>query len=479
MRLEDGQNSNAVEGSSSTDRSSQGAPRAEPGASLLERYRAVRAMSLRLRAPLSEEDCLAQSMPDASPVKWHLAHTTWFFETFVLADCESSSGADATYRPFDPAYAVLFNSYYNSIGEQYSRPHRGLLTRPSLAEVMEYRAHVDERMTAHLAAGLSFELEAVVELGLHHEQQHQELMLTDLKHLLSFNPLKPAYVPAAETRRVDLPPLRWRRHEEGLHWIGHQGAGFHFDNEGPRHRVFVNGFAIANRLVSNGEYLEFMADAGYQRPEFWLSDGWACVQERGWQAPLYWERAAAGAGGGADLDSGSDPRSNPGWRVMTLAGLRPLDPSEPLCHVSYYEADAFATWAGARLPTEAEWEVAATQAGIESAAPGNFVDDGHFHPRALAASPGAEPAQLFGDVWEWTRSAYAPYPGFEAAPGAIGEYNGKFMCNQMVLRGGSCASSRAHLRASYRNFFHPDARWQFSGIRLARDAEPADRATLS
>lgn len=483
MRLEAGPNSNAVEGATSTDRSSQGTPGAEPGGSLLERFRAVRAMSLGLRAPLSNEDCLAQSMPDASPVKWHLAHTTWFFETFVLADCQPSSGADATYSPFDPAYAVLFNSYYNSIGEQYSRPHRGLLTRPSLAEVMEYRAHVDELMTRHLAAGLSSELEAVVELGLHHEQQHQELMLTDLKHLLSCNPLKPAYAPAVATPAVELPPLGWRRHEEAVHWIGHQGAGFHFDNEGPRHRVFVNGFAIANRLVSNGEYLEFMADAGYQRSEFWLSDGWACVQERGWQAPLYWERAAAGAGSGPDsgrsAEARSDARSDAGWRVMTLAGLQPLDPSEPLCHVSYYEADAFATWAGARLPTEAEWEVAAAQAEMESTAPGNFVDDGHFHPRALAGSPGAEPAQFFGDVWEWTRSAYAPYPGFEPAPGAIGEYNGKFMCNQMVLRGGSCASSRAHLRASYRNFFYPDARWQFSGIRLARDAEPVDRATLS
>jgi ergothioneine biosynthesis protein EgtB len=331
--------------------------------------------------------------------------------------------------------------------------------------VVAYRAHVDDLVAKHLADGVSSELEAVIELGIHHEQQHQELMLTDLKHLLSFNPLKPVYVQAAKTAAEEVPPLGWQRYEEALLWIGHEGEGFHFDNEGPRHRVFVNEFSIANRLVTNAEYLEFMADGGYARPEFWLSDGWACVRERQWQAPLYWECGGAAAGSH--------------WRVMTLSGLRDLESSEPLCHVSYYEADAFATWAGARLPTEAEWEVAASD--TEGPSTGNFVDEGHFHPRPVRVGEdrGAGPAQLFGDVWEWTRSAYSPYPGFEVAPGAIGEYNGKFMCNQMVLRGGSCASSRSHLRASYRNFFYPDARWQFSGVRLARDVEPAGRATLS
>jgi ergothioneine biosynthesis protein EgtB len=459
MTLEPEPSRNPSEGSSGSTEStgsSQRAPLARSERTLVERFRAVRGMSLRLREPLSEEDCLAQSMADASPVKWHLAHTTWFFETFVLTARESA------YRPFDPAYAVLFNSYYNSVGEQYSRPHRGLLTRPALAEVIEYRAYVDDLVERLLEAGASSELETIVELGLQHEQQHQELMLTDLKHLLSCNPLKPAYLPAVETSTVEVPPLGWQRYEEAVHWIGCRDEGFHFDSEGPRHRVLVNGFSLANRLVTNGEYLEFMADDGYSRPEFWLSDGWACAREQSWQSPLYWER--------------SEDSASSGWRTMTLSGLRDLESSEPLCHVSYYEADAFATWAGARLPTEAEWEVAA---GTESPSQGNFVEEGHLHPRPAGARRGSAPLQLFGDVWEWTRSAYAAYPGFVPAQGAIGEYNGKFMCNQMVLRGGSCASSRTHLRASYRNFFYPDARWQFSGVRLARDVEPADRATLS
>ena len=471
--------STASSNSSSDRDASGGAARSartvEDVAGLADRYRGVRATTLRLREPLSEEDCVVQSMPDASPVKWHLAHTTWFFETFVLAV------RDSRYRPFDPTYAVLFNSYYNSVGEQYARPDRGLLTRPSLAEITAYRSHVDALMESLFAEGVASELAAVIELGLQHEQQHQELLLTDLKHLLSFNPLRPAYVAGTDSSSqatpVDVPALRWKGYEEGIHRIGYEGEGFHFDNEGPRHRVFLDAFSIATRLVTNAEYLEFMADGGYARPEFWLSDGWACVQQRGWDAPLYWERA------GADARDARGERDR--FRVMTLRGLRDLQPSEPVCHVSYYEADAFATWAGARLPSEAEWEVAGEsvpRSDIDSASDAtreNFVDEGHFHPRPGDGTHGRELSQLFGDVWEWTRSPYTPYPGFRPVAGAIGEYNGKFMCNQMVLRGGSCVSSRSHLRVSYRNFFYPDARWQFSGLRLARDTRPVDPSRLS
>ncbi len=452
----------------STDDPAQGV-----AVSLAARYREVRARTLGLRGTLSEEDCVVQSMPDASPLKWHLAHTTWFFETFVL-----SAEVD-DYRTFDPAYAVLFNSYYNTVGEQYPRSDRGLLTRPSLGEVTAYRRDVDNWMEKLLAAGVSPDVEAVVELGLHHEQQHQELILTDLKHLLSRNPLRPVYVPGAEASEVEVPPLQWKRYPEALHWIGHEGEEFHFDNEGPRHRVFLDTFSIATRLVTNGEFLEFMADGGYSRPDLWLADGWACVQQRAWEAPLYWER-----------DEAAGSASREGWHQMTLSGLRDLRLCEPLCHVSYYEADAFASWAGARLPSEAEWEVAASSVPVAAAddsgelrldrrLSGRFADDGRFHPLPVSAQMPSELAQLFGDVWEWTRSPYIAYPGYRAPAGAIGEYNGKFMSNQMVLRGGSCVSSRSHLRASYRNFFYPDARWQFSGLRLARDVEPVERAKLS
>ena len=409
---------------------------------LAARFAAVRAATDLLAEPLSAEDTTAQSMPDASPVKWHLAHTSWFFETFVL---EALPGQ----RPFDPAYRVLFNSYYHSVGEQYFRPERGMITRPGLAEVRAYRAHVDAAVHALLARGtLSPAQREVLELGLQHEQQHQELILTDLKHLFSKNPLHPVYRPRPpEDAAPPAPALGWHAYPPGLREIGHTGPGFAFDNEGPRHRVYVHGFALASRLVTNGEYLAFVADRGYQRPELWLSDGWAAVCANGWRAPLYWREQ-----GGA-------------WRHYTLAGLREVAPGEPVTHVSAYEADAYARWAGARLATEAEWEVVA--AGAEVA--GNFVESGRLHPAAAPASA-AGPAQLFGDVWEWTSSAYAPYPGYRPPAGALGEYNGKFMANQLVLRGGSCATPRAHVRASYRNFFHPDARWQFSGIRLARDA---------
>jgi ergothioneine biosynthesis protein EgtB len=428
-------------------------PAATLARDLAARFASVRAATEALAEPLSPEDATAQSMPDASPVKWHLAHTSWFFETFLL---ESSAG----YRPFDPAYRVLFNSYYHSVGEQHHRPERGLITRPGLAEVRAYRAHVDAAAGALLARdALTPGQREVVELGLHHEQQHQELILTDLKHLLAKNPQQPAYREDAQRGAPAgaAPPLAWHAYPGGLREIGHAGGGYCFDNETPRHRVFVHGFALASRLVTNAEFVAFVEDGGYERPELWLSDGWAAVCENGWRAPLYWQE-------------------RDGERFQfTLAGLCALAPDEPVTHVSAYEADAYARWAGARLPTEAEWEVAAAKAEIA----GNFVESGRLHPApvgsasrrapaGLAAQTG--PAQLFGDAWEWTSSAYAPYPGYRPPPGALGEYNGKFMANQLVLRGGSCATPRSHIRASYRNFFHPDARWQWSGIRLARDA---------
>jgi ergothioneine biosynthesis protein EgtB len=416
------------------------------GATLAARYRAVRAASEALAAPLSPEDCCAQSMPDASPVKWHFAHTSWFFETFVLAL------ARPDLAPFDPTFRVLFNSYYNAVGEQHPRPRRGLLTRPSLAEVRAYRAHVDRHVTAWLeAGGADPELLARVELGLQHEQQHQELILTDVKHLLAQNPLQPAY-------RADLPqpvrgrgaaPIVWHRHATGVREIGAAGAGFRFDNEEPRHRQLVAAFALASRPVTNAEFAAFVDAGGYQDPQWWLSDGWAALRGEGWQAPGYWER-------------GPD-----GWSAFTLGGPRPLAPDAPVCHVSFYEADAYARWAGARLPTEAEWETAAAAVAVA----GNFVEQGALEPAPLGPDEGRDaPARLFGDVWEWTASPYVAYPGYRPAAGALGEYNGKFMCNQMVLRGGSCASPRTHLRASYRNFFPAAARWQWTGVRLAKDA---------
>jgi len=428
------------------DRSRAHEPARAARDSLAERYRAVRAATERLAAPLSPEDCAAQSMPDASPVKWHLAHTTWFFETFVLAE------ARPELPPFDPAYRVLFNSYYQAVGPQHPRPRRGLLTRPSLAEVRAYRAHVDRALLDWLAAGAPApELAARVELGLHHEQQHQELILTDVKHLLAQNPLRPAYRAdlRAPARSHGAAPLVWHRFAGGVREIGAEGSGFRFDNEEPRHRQLVPAFELASRPVTNAEYAAFVDAGGYRRPEWWLSDGWTAVQEHGWQAPLYWER------------------EGDGWSVFTLAGPRPLDHDAPVCHVSFYEADAYARWAGARLPTEAEWETAA--AGVPPR--GHFAAGDWLGPAPLGRDEGREaPARLFGDVWEWTASPYVAYPGYRPAAGALGEYNGKFMCNQMVLRGGSCASPPGHLRASYRNFFPPAARWQWSGIRLARDA---------
>ncbi|MFN8642344.1 MAG: ergothioneine biosynthesis protein EgtB [Candidatus Binatia bacterium] len=407
---------------------------------LAARYRAVRAVTERLRAPLSAEDCQAQSMPDASPTKWHLAHTTWFFETFVLEP------GRAGYRPFAPAFRVLFNSYYQGVGAQYPRPRRGLLTRPSLDDVLAYRAHVDGHLLDWLAGDDApvAALAPVVEIGLHHEQQHQELLLTDAKHLLAGNPLAPAYAALPPPPAIAARPLTWRSVDGGRREIGAGPDGFAFDNERPRHAVLVEPFALAGRPTTNAEYAAFVADGGYRRAELWLSDGWTAAQTQAWAAPLYWEPV------------GDE------WTELTLGGRRRLDPHAPVCHVSLYEADAFATWAGARLPTEAEWEVAAAGSPVA----GNLLDSGLLHPTASASD--AELAQLYGDVWEWTRSAYAPYPGFRPLAGALGEYNGKFMCNQLVLRGGSCATPADHVRATYRNFFPPDARWQFTGIRLAR-----------
>jgi ergothioneine biosynthesis protein EgtB len=412
---------------------------------LAARLAEVRAATEDLAHGLSPEDCAIQSMPDASPVKWHLAHTTWFFETFVL-----ERGLRG-YRPFDPAFRVLFNSYYNAVGEKRPRPERGLLSRPGLDQVLAYRRHVDEALGRLLAgAALAPEFAGLIELGIHHEQQHEELILTDLKHLLSRNPLRPAYqrpwplTPVAQRKRG------WIDFAAGVADIGHAGPGFCFDNETPRHRVWLDAFRIATHPVTHGDFIEFVEDGGYRRPELWLSAGWDAVQARGWQAPAYWEHRDGG------------------WQTFTLHGMAPVDPNTPVCHVSFYEAEAFARWANERLPTEAEWEVAARAAPVD----GNFLESRALHPLALREAPaGGAPAQVFGDVWEWTRSDYGPYPGYRAPEGAVGEYNGKFMSGQYVLRGGSCATPASHIRATYRNFFPADARWQFSGLRLARDAD--------
>ncbi len=425
-------------------------------ATVLDRYRAVRSWTDTLCEPLVTEDYVVQSMPDASPAKWHLAHTTWFFETLLLTPHL------AGYRSPDPQFNYLFNSYYNSIGKQYSRPERGVISRPTVAEVEDYRRHVDEHMAELLSGDLPDDLLTVVEVGLNHEQQHQELLLTDLKHMFSKNPLYPVYRPPLPVTAEPVPALAWHEYSAELRRIGHDGRdGFAYDNEGPRHRVFVEAFRIASRLATCGEYLEFMNDGGYQRPELWLSDGWNTVQAEGWRAPFYWQAAEDGT-----------------WQQITLGGLRQVQPEEPVCHVSLYEADAYARWAGARLPTEAEWEVAAddvlgTTAAIGDNAPdANLAEDGAYHPRPLSSA--ARHGQFLGDVWEWTASAYSPYPGYAPPPGALGEYNAKFMSSQVILRGGSCATPRSHIRTTYRNFFPPATRWQFSGIRLAQDGLAQD-----
>lgn len=474
---------------------SEGASPAVEGG-LAAHFLEVRHFTEQLAEGLAPEDMVVQSMPDVSPTKWHLAHTSWFFEQFLLMPFLEG------YTPRNAVYLYLFNSYYHQAGERHCRDQRGYISRPTVAEVRAYRHHVDQAMLELIGTVDEASRDSVVPLltlGLHHEQQHQELLLTDIKHVFSVNPLRPAYRESGgRASGHEARALGWVGFEGGVHEIGHDGRGFAYDNEGPRHRQYLEPFALSDRLVTNGEYLEFIEDGGYRRPELWLSLGWATAQAQGWSEPFYWERREGR------------------WQIFTLSGLRDLDPAEPVCHLNYFEADAYARWAGARLPTEAEWEVAARTVPIA----GNFVETGALHPVALAepgvvagddvpagtfrglatfgaaepaalralgaadpgalTTPGATTAgtdggteagllQLYGDLWEWTASPYTPYPGFRPAEGAVGEYNGKFMCNQYVLRGGSCATSWSHIRPTYRNFFPPDASWQFTGVRLARD----------
>ncbi|MFI4948175.1 MAG: ergothioneine biosynthesis protein EgtB [Alphaproteobacteria bacterium] len=416
-----------------------------------DRFDAIRQQTESLAANLTPEDQAIQSMPDASPTKWHLAHTSWFFETFILGPFDSG------YRVFDPAFAYLFNSYYEAVGPRHPRPQRGLLSRPTVDAVGAYRDHVTTailRLIERAGATTWGEVAPRLELGLHHEQQHQELILMDIKHVFSVNPLLPSYQAPRPYALATSAPTGWVEFAGGLCEIGHAGPGFAFDNEGPRHKVWLDPYRLASHPVSCGEYREFIADGGYRRAEFWLSDGWATAQQQGWQAPLYWQ--------------GEEGE----WRLFTLSGERRIEPAEPVCHVSFYEADAFARWAGKRLPTEAEWEVAAELTSGGAPPAGNVADSGHFHPCPDASRAGADAGlrQMIGDVWEWTASPYIAYPRFRPVAGAIGEYNGKFMSNQMVLRGGAAVTPPGHIRITYRNFFPPSARWAFSGLRLAEDA---------
>ncbi len=412
--------------------SGQSGVRQEPLASQFQR---VREATQELMDGLASEDTVVQSMPDVSPTKWHLAHTTWFFEEFVLVVFFPG------YQRMHEHYGYLFNSYYNLVGSMHERPRRGLITRPSLSETLEYRRRVTDLVLELIGArGNESVIRDRIVLGCHHEQQHQELIVTDIKHVLAQNPMQPAWRELPEPRDATAGGIRWLRFEGGMAEIGHSGEGFAFDNESPRHRVYLQPFALADRPVTNAEFREFVTSGGYETPEVWLSDGWSMVQSEGWSRPLYWDEECA--------------------NEFTVAGRRALEPAAPVSHLSYYEADAYARWAGARLPTEAEWEHAAEGERIT----GNLADSGRLHPEPLRTSPG-----FWGDVWEWTASAYLAYPGYRTPSGALGEYNGKFMCGQMVLRGGSCATPRDHLRCTYRNFFYPHQRWQFSGLRLARD----------
>jgi ergothioneine biosynthesis protein EgtB len=420
---------------------------------LRDRFHQIRNFTDALCAGLEPEDCVVQSMPDVSPTKWHLAHTTWFFETFILKKFVPG------YRAEIPEYAYLFNSYYNAAGDMHRRDLRGLISRPTVSQAQRYRASVDSHVDDLLSnsdESLLDELEPILVLGFHHEQQHQELLITDIKHVFAQNPLYPVFRAAEKRTATECRPYGFIDFEETVTAIGHDGDGFAYDNEGPRHRALVPAFSLATRPVTNGEFIAFIEDNSYSRPEFWLSLGWMTVNEQRWNAPLYWTKRDGA------------------WWNFTLSGLRPVDQSEPVTHISYFEADAYANWAGGRLPTEFEWERAALSCPIE----GNFVETERFHPIPVGSAVSADKPgkdqrlhQMFGDVWEWTRSAYSPYPGYRAAPGALGEYNGKFMCNQYVLRGGSCATSRIHIRRTYRNFFQPEKRWQFTGIRLARDPQ--------
>ncbi len=415
---------------------------------LLHHFSRVRHTTAWICEPLTVEDCVVQTATECSPVKWQLAHMTWFFEQFVLIP------NDESYHEFHPTFSYLFNSYYNAVGDRTPRTIRGLISRPTMAEVWSYRRHVDaamEQFLARISEDLLRTIAPVIELGINHEQQHQELILTDVKTVLALNPLRPVYRPR-EIQPSEVPLLQWIAFDEGLYELGAEGTHFFFDNEGPRHREYIPAFELSDRLITNGEFKAFIADGGYRTPSFWLSDGWAKVLEENWRAPKYWEE------------------QDGEWWAMTLQGFRPVEDSEPVTHISHYEADAYAAWAGARLPTEFEWELAVRAQPIS----GNFLETGNFHPVPLVLGIPAVTAplhQTFGDAWQWTRSAYLPYPGYKVAKGALGEYNGKFMSNQMVLRGGSCVTPQDHIRATYRNFFPPEARWQFSGIRLARDAQ--------
>jgi ergothioneine biosynthesis protein EgtB len=429
------------------------APSPRPAASsrsngLIERFQAVRDFTSSLASGLAPEDCVVQSMPDVSPAKWHLAHTTWFFETFIVKKWVSG------YRSAVPEYAYLFNSYYNAAGDMHRRDLRGLISRPTVEETHRYRESIDahvRQLLTDASTQLLDELAPLIELGIHHEQQHQELFVTDIKHVFAQNPLHPVFRKADRTRG-DVKPIQFVEFDKAMVLIGHSGTSFSFDNERPQHQALVGPFSLASRPVTNGEFRAFIEAGGYARAEYWLSLGWTTVNEQRWNAPLYWTKRDGA------------------WWHYTLSGFREVNDCEPVTHLSYFEADAYANWAGARLPTEFEWEHASAGCAME----GNFVETGAFHPQSSAATSVNENLssslqQMFGDVWEWTRSSYSPYPGYHAAPGALGEYNGKFMCNQYVLRGGSCATSQTHIRRTYRNFFQPEKRWQFTGLRLAKD----------
>jgi len=419
-------------------------PRRDPtskSTSLQDRLMETRRLSLGLAAPLSDEDQVVQAMDDASPTKWHLAHTTWFFEAFVLPRFLPD------YRRFDETFEYCFNSYYESVGPRHPRPQRGLLTRPSAAQVRAYRAHVDEALERLFVNGLPEDAAELIELGINHEQQHQELLLTDILSLFAAEPLKPAYREAKPGVSVHTAaPLAFTSFDGGIFEVGYEGDGFAYDNEGPRHEALIRPFRLANRCVTNAEWIDFIEGGGYATPTLWLADGWSTVNAQVWKGPLYFEEAQGG------------------YMQMSLLGYRPVDPAAPVTHVSFFEADAFARWAGYRLPSEFEWEVASASLPVAGR------DLGADHLRPMPATSGDGFAQMFGDVWEWTASAYLPYPGFRPEPGAVGEYNGKFMCNQFVLKGGSCATPQGHVRRTYRNFFYPHQRWQFTGLRLAADA---------
>ncbi|GFO83649.1 MAG: ergothioneine biosynthesis protein EgtB [Methyloceanibacter sp.] len=405
------------------------------------RLRKTRALSLDLALPLSEEDQVVQAMDDASPTKWHLAHTTWFFEAFVLSRFLPG------YARFDDGFEYCFNSYYESVGPRHPRPFRGLLTRPSCKAVRDYRAYIDDALERLFAQGFGEDAADLIELGVNHEQQHQELLLTDILSLFASQPLKPAYRESPNaTLAGPTPPMSFTTFDGGIFGIGHGGGGFAYDNEGPRHEQLIRPFKLANRCVTNSEWIAFIEDGGYETPALWLADGWNTVNAEGWRAPLYFERG------------------DTGYSQMSLKGLRKADPAAPVTHVSFFEADAFARWTGYRLPSEFEWE----HASARLSETGRTLEAGHLRP--MPAANGDAVTQMFGDVWEWTASAYLPYPGYKPAPGAVGEYNGKFMCNQFVLRGGSCATPEGHIRRTYRNFFYPHQRWQFTGVRLAADA---------